>query len=297
MSMLKNNEQKENESKNNWFVYMHKNKINNKKYFGITSRKPNVRWGKNGNKYKSSPYFYNAIQKYGWDNFEHIILFTELDEETAKSKEKELIKLFQSNNRMYGYNCTEGGDGVCGRKMTNEQIEKMRKRLIGRKHTEEWKQEMKKIMTGRKLSNEWKNKISESHIGSLNPSARKIVLIDNKYNLIKTYDCMKYASEELNVHITHIQDVCDKKYTNTGGHIFMYYEEYEQNKDKLIGKEIHIKPYRRKINQITLDGTFINTYESIKDAERITGINCNNICSVLKGKTKSAGGFKWEYAI
>lgn len=297
MSMLKNKEQSEKEIKNKWLVYIHVNKLNNKKYVGITSRKPSDRWGKNGNKYKSSPYFYNAIQKYGWDNFEHIILFTGLDEDVAKQKEKELIKSYQTNNKNLGYNCTDGGDGSCGRKLSDEQIEKIRQKLIGKKHTDEWKREMSEIMTGREFTEEWKNKISKSHIGSLNPSARKIVLIDNKYNLIKTYDCMRYASEELDVHITHIQDVCNKKYTNTGGYIFMYYEEYKQNKDILIGKEISIKPYKRKINQITLDGVFINTYSSIRDAERITGISRYGISDVLRGKSKTSGGFKWEYAI
>lgn len=156
---------------------------------------------------------------------------------------------------------------------------------------------MRKIMTGRKLTEEWKDKIRKSHIGSLNPSARKIVLIDNQYNLIKTYNCMKDASEELNVHIAHIQDVCNKKCTNTGGYIFMYYEEYEKNKNNLIGKEIHINPYKRKVNQLMLDGTFINTYESIREAERKTGISHYGIGDVLRGKTKTSGGFKWEYAI
>ena len=47
-----------------------------KYYIGITSQAVNKRW-KNGKGYKSSPYFYNAIQKYGWNNFEHNILFTD----------------------------------------------------------------------------------------------------------------------------------------------------------------------------------------------------------------------------
>ena len=57
-------------------VYQHKNKINGKIYIGITSKDPEKRWGHNGYNYKSSSYFYSAIQKYGWDNFEHNILFT-----------------------------------------------------------------------------------------------------------------------------------------------------------------------------------------------------------------------------
>ena len=48
-----------------YYVYLHNNKINNKKYVGITKQKPENRWGLNGYNYRSSPYFYSAIQKYG----------------------------------------------------------------------------------------------------------------------------------------------------------------------------------------------------------------------------------------
>jgi len=58
---------------NNWSVYVHINKINNKKYVG-QSVNLKARWESNGYYYRDSPYFYAAIQKYGWDNFEHIIL-------------------------------------------------------------------------------------------------------------------------------------------------------------------------------------------------------------------------------
>ena len=53
-------------------IYIHRNKINNKAYIGQTCNDPKKRW-ENGNGYKKQPHFYNAIQKYGWDGFEHII--------------------------------------------------------------------------------------------------------------------------------------------------------------------------------------------------------------------------------
>ena len=96
---------------NKWQVYIHINKINNKKYIGITSEKdPNKRW-KNGLGYKRQ-IFYKAIQKYGWDNFQHKILFTNLTEQQAKQKEIELIALYNTNNSLYGYNQTKGSDAV-----------------------------------------------------------------------------------------------------------------------------------------------------------------------------------------
>ena len=58
----------------------------NKRYFGITSMNVKRRWS-NGHGYKHNPYFYRAIQKYGWDNFHHNILFENLSADDAKEKE------------------------------------------------------------------------------------------------------------------------------------------------------------------------------------------------------------------
>lgn len=93
----------------NYKVYKHINKINNKIYIGITQQELNKRW-QNGYGYKEQKYFYSAIKKYGWENFEHIILFDNLTEEEAIKKEIELIKEYKSNNRKYGYNISQGGE-------------------------------------------------------------------------------------------------------------------------------------------------------------------------------------------
>ena len=87
-------------------------KENDMVYIGITCReKAYYRWGRNGIKYKSNPYFYNAIQKYGWDNFNHEILFERLTKEEANQKEIELISEYDSTNKTKGYNIELGGNG------------------------------------------------------------------------------------------------------------------------------------------------------------------------------------------
>lgn len=81
-----------------------------KKYVGITSYNPKRRWGSNGINYKYNKHFYCAIQKYGCNNFEHIILFNNLTKEEACEIEKELISFHNSTNPDFGYNNSVGGE-------------------------------------------------------------------------------------------------------------------------------------------------------------------------------------------
>lgn len=94
---------------NNYIVQMHRNKINGKVYIGQSSLDNINRRFRGGCGYKSSPYFYAAIQKYGWENFEHIILEANISEEEIDEKERYQIKLYQSLNPEYGYNLKPGG--------------------------------------------------------------------------------------------------------------------------------------------------------------------------------------------
>ena len=88
---------------------MHKSP-SNKYYVGITNTSVESRWGKDGIRYNRQPYFYRAIQKYGWDNFEHIIIAENLSKEEACKMEVELIKQYNTNDSSYGYNVSIGGE-------------------------------------------------------------------------------------------------------------------------------------------------------------------------------------------
>ena len=48
--------------------------------------------------------FWNAIQKYGWDNFQHEIIASGLTSEEAGHMEQLLIKELNLANKDYGYN-------------------------------------------------------------------------------------------------------------------------------------------------------------------------------------------------
>lgn len=153
-------------------VYKHTSP-SGKIYIGITSTSVKKRWA-NGNGYKTQPLMKKAIEKYGWDNFTHEIIATNIDRETAYEMEKYFISKFKSNEKEFGYNISAGGEKTAlGLKRTQEQIQKMRERALGHHHTEETRKKISlansgknNFMYGKKHSNETKLKISKANKGS-----------------------------------------------------------------------------------------------------------------------------------
>lgn len=156
---------------NNYCVYIHINKINNKKYVGITKTSLTKRWGKNGSGYirNKKTAFGRAIEKYGWENFTHEIFATNLSKERACDLEIILIKMLRTRNNMYGYNIQPGGQlGNSGIVFSEESRTKMRKAKIGKKLTEEHKKHISESLKGHKPANfteESKEKLRLANIG------------------------------------------------------------------------------------------------------------------------------------
>lgn len=123
-------------------VYLHVNKINNKKYFGQTCQNPTTRWG-GGSTYKNSKHLYRAIMKYGWANFHHFIIADKLTKEEADSLEIKLIKAYDTTR--IGYNICVGGTGVmtCRKHSvhTKQKIRERRKNQIFSKESQKMKAE------------------------------------------------------------------------------------------------------------------------------------------------------------
>lgn len=107
-----------------YIIYIHRNKINGKVYIGQTSETLNRR-ARGGCGYAGSPHFHRAIQEYGWENFEHLILEENLTSEQADEREKYWIKVFDATNPNKGYNLTSGG-----KKTQTSGAAKNRKRVV-----------------------------------------------------------------------------------------------------------------------------------------------------------------------
>lgn len=123
----------------NYTVYMHVCKENGKTYIGLTKMKLEDRW-KNGRGYREQ-LFGRAIEKYGWDNFEHIILFENKSKKEAEELEVLYIKILLSNNSIYGYNIDNGGNSP--EKMTDGTRKKLSESHKGQKA---WNKGMKSLL-------------------------------------------------------------------------------------------------------------------------------------------------------
>lgn len=268
-----------------WSVYIHTNKTNNKVYIGITSWKPEDRWGHNGNRYYKAeqPVFYRAIQKYGWDGFEHIIFAENLSEEEAKKIEIGLIALYKSNccryrNPSYGYNMTDGGDGTKGRPHTDETKQKIREKATGRVWSEQQKEDRRKLykniknpFSGRSHSDETKKIIgdkartrladktnhpmygktqSEESINKniqSQKTKKSVVQCDKQLNFITQYISINEASRKTGIPRMNISYCCHHKphYNTAGGYIWMFKEEYDKL-SKTLSRNDAIRARRNK---------------------------------------------------
>lgn len=106
-----------------WSVYVHTNKLNGKRYFGITSIDPKKRW-LYGHGYRGSRYFYYAIQKYGWDGFDHRVIISGISKAFAEIIERSMIEYHKTRDPQYGYNIQVGG--ITGGGLSDEGLQSLR---------------------------------------------------------------------------------------------------------------------------------------------------------------------------
>ena len=153
-----------------YMVYVHTNKVDGKRYVGITCQNPARRW-RNGNGYYLNDHFYRAINKYGWDNFTHEIIKAGLSKEAACELEKRLINEYRTNDPNFGYNKSEGGENPCqGFKMSKETRAVMSAKRKGRPMSEETKRKLSEAKKG-------KDNGKRGKVGELSETAGLVIQI------------------------------------------------------------------------------------------------------------------------
>ena len=189
-----------------WAVYMHENRVNGKKYIGITCLRPDRRW-RGGEGYRSCTLFYRAIKKHGWESFRHEILSTGLTQREAERLEMELIMKYQTQDPEKGYNTAPGGNVT-----------------TGVRPSEETRRKLSAANQGRKLSAESRAKIGAAHRGK-QVSAEARAKISKPVRCVETgqiFESLHAAAAAVGGHHGHISQCCRGKLKKTAGYHWEY---------------------------------------------------------------------------
>ena len=204
------------------YIYKITNTINNKVNIGKTIFSIEERWKRHQNNYKKlSTKFYNAIKKYGIENFS-IEELEECSNDLLNEREQFWIKSYNSYEK--GYNSTRGGDG--GFTLSDSQIE----RIVSLYKEGQCIRDIKKI-TGCTIETisfyvKKELKLTDEEIRARGYELRKkkqqipVAQFDLEGNLINTFNSYKEAQEATGVWYTHIGNVCNGKRATAGGFIW-----------------------------------------------------------------------------
>lgn len=96
-------------------VYVHINKLNQNLYFGRSNSSAENRWGTQGIGYKGQKFYSEGIEKFGWDNFAHLVLADDITPSQSVALETYLITEYDTINK--GYNETKS---ICTREAIEE---------------------------------------------------------------------------------------------------------------------------------------------------------------------------------
>lgn len=269
-------------SNNEYCVYCHRNKANNKVYIGITNNIKN-RWRDGKGYIGHNQLFGRAIEKYGWGGFEHIILRSGLTLDEALEAEKQYIAEYKSNiyrynNPSYGYNMTDGGEGFCGVDRSGE-----RNSFYGKHHSEETRRILSEVRKGEK-NPFYRRKLSEEEIHRLvDPKKKEVICITTG----EIFPSSAEAGRHYGITQSAISMCCNGKKERAHGLIF----RYTDNKDIIV-------PHRYNSSRPILCLETGIVYKTTVAAAKDTGIGQATIwdCCNTRRKRNTAGGYTFRYA-
>lgn len=257
-------------------IYVFKNKSNNKLYIGKTVQNYIQRFADhkcNAEKKKLNNYFYKAIRKYGWDNFDKYIIYQYQDIDKLKvdknicEKEKEFILLFNTYNSEFGYNLTSGGDGICGFKFSEESKKKMSENRTGEKH--------------------W-------NYNNTNGSNSVCILqFDLDFNLIKEWPSAAEVGRQLNFKDSNIIRCCNNDIDTYQNFIWVRKSEYYNGYLQKYKSRAKCKSNDKSVLQFDLFGNLIKKYISCSEAGR--QLNKGSVSTAARGRDAILHGFIWIY--
>lgn len=154
-------------------IYIAINKINKKCYIGLTSNSLEERIKQHIKDRKRFKYkFYNALNKYGINNFKWKILYKNVS--FNKLSNLEILTIAKYNSYKEGYNSTPGGDispmhDFKIRRKVSIALSGKNNPMYGKIYTNKEKLKLSKLLKGMPKSEETKMKMSRAHSGKNNP--------------------------------------------------------------------------------------------------------------------------------
>ena len=189
-------------------------------------------------------------------------------------------KLAGENNPMWGKQHTEETKQKMSEIHSNpseETRQKLREAAIAR-CTDEWKEHLREINTGKQHTEETKQKMSEAHKERWTDELRETWSIKTRGENNGMYG--KHHSEETKQLLSEM--FSGEKSCKYGTH----------PSEETLEKMRLNSPFKKAVVQLDVNGSYISEYYSMSEAERVTGISENNICTALK-TSHFAGGYLW----
>ncbi|MEH7480070.1 zinc-ribbon domain-containing protein, partial [Neobacillus drentensis] len=115
---------------------------------------------------------------------------------------------------------------------------------------------------------------------------------------IDDFESAMAAARLFGIDNTNISSVCRGTNKTAGGYIWMlkdiYYTSTKEEIKKIVDQAKNDS--KKRVVQLSLDGEFIDEFESTREAGRILGIDSSSIAKVCRReKLKKTGGFKWMF--
>lgn len=293
-------------------IYKATNLVNGKIYIGQTIKTLRERLLEHKRDSKRLKHrniaFYNAINKYGFDNFNWCIIDSGLSKGELDEKEVYWINFYKSyihHNDSNGYNSTLGGDGLYGYKPSIETIKKQVESRKWYRHSEKTKKKQSESHKGRKKSEKHKENLSKSRIGRFageeHPRSKAVVQLSLNGGFIAEYETVTDGAKSVNGSTTKISRCCAglSRCRSHKGFIWLYKDDYNINtiNDRvLIIENKTIGRATRSIIQLDINGSYLREFSSIKDSVEFIGGSKKGVIDCCKGRREQYKGFKWVYA-
>lgn len=241
------------------------------------------RWASNGSHYKKCTHFWNAIQKYGWNKFEHVILINNIPKEIASIIERELINKYNTRNDNFGYNIAEGGhDGIVTKGKNHWHSKPVYQYDLKGNFIKEWENAQRASETldiavsdihsacreNSNVKRAGKYMWSYKKVEYMEPYTRlgfsfePILQLDRDFNIVKRYNCISFVDDTIYTK-ERITYCCTRKNLTHKNYYWCYEKDYNPEEFKTyIYSKLKNMGNSKIIYQCDLNGNILKEYEN-----------------------------------